>query len=209
MKKIVFLILITLASTFVFSQNFEGKISYQNTYKSKLTNMTDQQFTDMLGSTQEYFIKNGDYKSVLNGKLMQWQIYNNAENKLYTKMSNSEKAIWNDASVQGDEILKMEVNKNTIEILGSICDVIILTCKSGIQKYYFSSKIAVDAKLFVNHKFGNWFDFISKSNALPLKIVVENAQFIMTSIANEVKSMQLNKNIFELPIGLITEKSPY
>lgn len=111
MKKIVFLILITLASTFVFSQNFEGKIYYQNTYKSKLTNMTDQQFTDMLGSTQDYFIKNGDYKSVLNGKLMQWQIYNNTENKLYTKMSNSEKAIWNDASVQGDEILKMEVNK--------------------------------------------------------------------------------------------------
>ena len=36
--------------------------------------MTDQQWLSMMGGTQEYYIKGGNYKSVTNGTLMQWQI---------------------------------------------------------------------------------------------------------------------------------------
>ena len=34
-----------------------------------MPNVTDKQFTTMMGWTQEFFIKNGDYKSVANGSL--------------------------------------------------------------------------------------------------------------------------------------------
>jgi hypothetical protein len=171
--------------------------------------MTDQQWSSMMGSAQEYLIKGGDYKSIANGTLVQWQHYINKDNKLYNKMSNSETAFWNDASVQGDEILKAEINKGVTEVLGYKCDEVILTCKSGIQKYYFNSKLSVDTKLFANHKFGNWFDYLSKSNSLPLKSIIETAQFTMESVATEVKPMKLDKKTFELPTGIKTEKSPY
>jgi len=46
----------------------------------------------MMGSTQEYLIKGGDYKSIANGTLVQWQLFINKDNKLYNKMSNSETA---------------------------------------------------------------------------------------------------------------------
>lgn len=117
--------------------------------------MTDEQWTQMMGSKQEYFIKNGNYKSVTNGTMSQRQIYNNKDNKVYTKMSNSETVLWNDASINSDEVLKSEIKKNAATILGYSCDELILTCKSGIQKYYYSSKLAVDIKLFENHKYGN------------------------------------------------------
>jgi hypothetical protein len=207
LNKIKFLLLLISFSSF--SQNFEGEIVYSNTYTSKTPQLRDEQWSLMLGNTQNYLIKGGDYKSITNGKLMQWQLYINKDNKLYNKMANSETVYWNDGSVQGDEIINAEINKNVAEILGYKCDEIILTCKSGIQKYYYNSKLAVDTKLFVNHKFGNWYDYLSKSNALPLKMILENTQFKTISIATEIKPMKLEINTFELPAGVITEKSKY
>lgn len=207
LNKIKFLLL--LISFTSFSQNFEGEIVYSNTYTSKNLQLKDEQWSLMLGNTQNYLIKGGDYKSTTNGKLMQWQLYINKDNKLYNKMANSETVYWNDGSVQGDEIIKVQINKNVTEVLGYKCDEIILTCKSGVQKYYYNSKLAVDTKLFTNHKFGNWYDYLSKSNALPLKMILENPQFTTISIAIKIKPMKLDDNIFVLPIGVKIEKSKY
>ncbi|MBZ5857745.1 hypothetical protein [Flavihumibacter profundi] len=209
MAKAITFLLATLLAFNSFGQNFEGKIVYKNSYKSKMPNVTDEQFTTMMGSTQDYFIKNGDYKSVANGSLFQWQLYVNKDNKLYTKLANSETLLWNDGATNPDEILKAEVNKDVTEVLGFKCDELVLTCKSGTQKYYFNTKLAVDTKLFVNHKFGNWYDFLSKSNSLSLKSIVDNGQFTLESVATEVKEMKLDKTIFDLPADAKTMKSPY
>ena len=198
-----------LLSIISFSQTFEGEIVYSNTYKSKNTQYTADQWTMLLGDVQNYLIKDGNYKSISNGKLMQWQLYINKDNKLYNKMANSETVYWNDASVQDDEIIKVDINKNVTEVLRYPCDEIILTCKSGIQKYYYNSELAVDTKLFINHKFGNWYDYLSKTNALPLKMILENPQFTTISIATEIKPMKLDEKTFELPAGVKTEKSKY
>lgn len=192
-----------------FGQHFEGKITYRNAYKSKMPNVTDEQFTGMMGSTQEYFIKGGDYKSLFNGSLLQWQLYINEDNKLYTKMSDSEAAIWNDGAMNSDEVLKSEINKEVVDILGYKCDELILTCKSGMQKYYFNTKLSVDAKLFANHKFGNWYDFVSRTNSLPLKFIYDSPQFYLESIATDVHSEPIDKSLLTLPVGTKTEKSPY
>jgi hypothetical protein len=209
MKNVALIVFLFLISLHLLGQDFEGQIVYNNSYVSKNPKMSDQQWTTMMGSTQTYLIKGGDYKSVTNGTLLQWQLYINKENKLYLKMSNSETALWNDASVQGDEVLKAEVKKSVTDVLGFKCDEIILTCKSGLQKYYFSSKLAVDTKLYLNHKFGNWYDYLSKSNALPLKSIIETAQFTIESTATEIRPMKVDYKEFELPIGMKTEKSPY
>ena len=70
MKKTISIIFTVLISMTVFGQSFEGKILYTNSYKSKNPKMTDQQWTAMMGSTQEYLIKGGDYKSIVNGTLV-------------------------------------------------------------------------------------------------------------------------------------------
>lgn len=209
MTKTITFFLATLFAITSFGQTFEGKIVYKNSYKSKMSNVTDEQFTSMIGSIQEYFIKNGDYKSVANGSFFQWQLYVNTDNKLYSKMANSDTLLWNDGATNPDEILKTEVNKGVTEILGYKCDELILTCKSGTQKYYFNTKLSVDTKHFVNHKFGNWYEFLSKSNSLPLKLIVDNGQFTLESVATEVKETKLDKAFFDLPANSKTMKSPY
>jgi hypothetical protein len=206
---ILLLLVCILNLTDSFAQNFEGKIVYSNKYKSKTTTMPDEQFTSMMGTTQEFSIKGGDYKSSLNGKLVQWQIYINQDNKLYTKMSNVSSILWKDAAINDNEVLTSEINKNAIEILGYTCDELILTCKSGVQKFYFNSALKVDPALYANHKFLNWNEVISKSSALPLKIILDTPQFSLESIAVEIKPMVLDKTLFELPADSKLEKSPY
>ena len=90
MKKIISIALMVLTTVTVFAQNFEGKITYQNSYKSKLPTVKDEQFNAMMGTRQEYYIKGGNYKSVSNGTFSQWQLYINMDSKLYSKMANSE-----------------------------------------------------------------------------------------------------------------------
>jgi hypothetical protein len=208
-KFINLLAVLALTFTSAFAQNFEGKVTYANVYKSKIPNVSDDQFNAMMGSTQDYFFKDGDYKSVINGTLLQWQLYINKDNKLYSKMSNSPAALWNDAAVNTDEVIKAELNKGVVEILGYKCDELILTCKSGVQKYYFSSKLKLDGKPFEKHKFGNWHEYLSRANAVPLKIIVDTQQFSVESTATAVTPMAVDAKIFELPAGIPLEKSPY
>ncbi len=209
MKQILTISIAILISVAVFGQNFEGKVVYKNSYISKLPNIKDEKFNSLMGNTQEYFIKGGDYKSVTNGTFLQWQLYINKDNRLYNKMSNSETIFWNDGSVNDDSIIEVQLNKETTEILGYKCDELILTCKSGIQKYYFNSKLSVDSKLYTNHKNGNWYEYLKLTNSLPLKVVVDNKQFSMVSIATEVLPLKLNSSTFQLPLNAKTEKSPH
>ena len=62
------LILILLATTLTSSaQIFEGKMTYSNTYQSKLPNLKSEQLNSMMGTKQEYYIKGNNYKSLFNG----------------------------------------------------------------------------------------------------------------------------------------------
>lgn len=190
-------------------QSFEGKIVYQNSYQSKMSNLTDEQFTAMMGTKQEYFIKGGNYKSVSNGTFLQWQLYIHTENRLYNKLSNSETVLWNDGAANPDEVLTSKINKNVTRILGRNCDELILTCKTGIQKYYFNSELRVNDELFEKHKFGNWNEIMSLTKSLPLRISIDNPQFKLECIAVEIEPATLDENMFELVPGTKVGKSPY
>jgi hypothetical protein len=202
-------ILISLLFTRAYGQTFEGKITYNNNYTSKIPNVQDQQFNSMMGTIQEYYIKGGDYKSNSNGTLIQWQLYFNKENRIYNKISSSETILWNDCAINPDSIIRIEINKDVTEILGYMCDEVILYCVSGTQKYFFNHKIAVDISLFKNHLFGNWYDFLKVSKSLPLKSIIENQQFVVVSEAKDIKEINLDGKEFLLPENVKIAKSPY
>ena len=208
MKQILTLIPAFTLALSLFAQDFEGTIIYQNTYTSKTNGVTDQQLSEMLGTTQDYTIKGGDYKSTMNGNLIQWILNINKENKIYIKMSSSEAVLWNDASINKDEVINAQINKNTTDILGYKCDELVLTCKTGVQKYYFNSKLHVDPKLFEKHAFGNWYEFLKRTNALPLKMVSETEQFTLESIAISATPMTVDSKTLVLPGDVKTIKNP-
>ena len=133
MKKTIGCLLALAVTVISFAQPFEGEIIYKNSYKSKMPALSDEQFLAMMGSQGEYYIKDGNYKIVANGSMFQWQLYTNETNKLYIKVANSETILWNDGLQNPDSVLKAETKKEVIEILGYLCDELVLTCRSGVH----------------------------------------------------------------------------
>ncbi len=208
-KCIQLIVICILTITTSYAQNFEGTIVYQNIYKSKLPGVPDAQFSAMMGTTQEYSIKDGNYRSSMSGTLVKWQLYVNKDNKLYTKMANMSSILWNDGATNTDSILSSQINKNALEILGQMCDELILTCNSGVQKFYFSNNLKVDAARYAKHKFVNWNEVLAKTNSIPLKIIMTTPQFSIESTAIEIIPKKLDDSLFQLPPDSKLEKSPY
>ena len=202
-----------LCATSFFAQtvtpNFEGEIVYANTYKSKNPKLEGKRLGSMLGTIHYYYVKGGDYKTVTNGHFAQWQMYLSKDNKIYNKMASSDTVFWNNAAEHDDDVLSTKLNKNVITILGYPCDELVLTCRSGVHKYYFNSKLRLDSKLYVKHKYANYYSYLSKTNAVPLKMILEDVEFIMESVAKEIKPRKLDATLFIIPATTKTAKSVY
>lgn len=209
MKQTLITFCLSVMYLFSFGQSFEGEIVYQTSFKSKIPDITAKEFSAVMSVGKNFFIKDGDFKYETEGTHELWELYINADNKIYHKYSNSEKLTWNDASIDREDVLSTEFHRDAAEILGYKCDEIILNCNIGIHKYYFSSKLHIDGKLYTNCLIGNWYAYLSEANAIPLKIVFDNEQVSMETIAIEVKPMILDKSMFCLPEGTKTSKSSF
>ena len=124
-------------------------------------------------------------------------------------MANSPLAMFNEGSENNDEVVSAVIKKDAETVLGYKCDELTITTKKSLQKYYYTSLLPVNGKLFANHKFGNWDVYMQKANAVPLKIIMETAQFSMESLASEVKAVKLEDTLFTLPAGMQVTKNPY
>lgn len=210
MKKIGIL-LIVFVYGMVSGQTFEGKITYDRSFSSlHPEKVTPQEWTNLIGWKQELYVKSGSYKSVSNGSYCEWQLYVPSENRIYTKIKNSDTLLWNDASLYSEKIIaKSKVKKNAVKILGYQCDEMAFALWSGGSHFFtFAPKLVVDAKQYEQHKFGLWFDYLTESKALPLKTKIETTQFVMETVATEVLPMKLEDSFFALPAHAPLKKNP-
>lgn len=192
-------VLIGLLMAFVpaMSQNFEGQIIYKVDCASKIQGVANEEFSKLIGTKQEYFIHNGYYKSIPNGSQLAMQQYDPKSNRLYNRTTASDTLFWFDAGANADSVLSFEVKKNAETVLGTMCDAIVLHNASGsVTTVFYSAKYKMDGKAFARHRFGNWAYMAQKTNAVPLKTIVETPQFTMTSTAVDIKNMKLDDNYF-------------
>jgi hypothetical protein len=189
-------------------QSFEGKIVYQVTYTSKIKGVTDAQFANAMGDRQEYYIQGGNYKSLMNGSVFQWQLYLHADNKLYNKMSNNPSVLWIDGRKNKDTVFRSAMHFGAATVLGYSCDELVLYCRSGTEKYYFNAGLGVDPGAFSGHLYGNWYVIVSKARALPLKYTIDTPQYSVTATAVSVTPGRLEAALFQLPKGAMLTPSP-
>jgi hypothetical protein len=197
-NRVLFFVTLLLMSNVMYSQSFEGEIIYTNRFNSRMKNFTDEQLGMMIGTKQEYLIKGGNYKSFLNGQSITMQLYDYKTNRIYNRTPKSDTLYWFDASANTDNVTSYEIKKNAGKVLGNQCDAIIMKTRTGTTTIYYSPKYRVDSSLYTNHLYNNWAFYISKTGALPLKIIVESNQFKMESTATEIKSLQLGDDYFNI-----------
>lgn len=198
MRKLILLLLLIIPSI-GFSQTFEGKIIYTNSYKSKSPQLKDEQLATMMGTTQEYYFNGADYKSVFNGSYIKMHMYKSKENRSYTLTAQSDSLYWEDYNKNKEVATKFEVEKGKDTVMGVLCDVLTVYTLKSKTAYYYNSKYGVNPSLFDKHAYGNWYYVLSKTKALPLKTISENEQFTLISTAVNVTRMKLAAMVFELP----------
>ncbi len=195
----VFILLLLFSPMIGFAQSFEGKITYANSYKSNSARLKDEQLNTIMGTTQEYYIKGGDYKSIFNGSFVKMQLYKSAENRSYSLTAKSDSLYWEDYSKNKDAATKYEIRKSKETVMGVLCDVLIVYTPKSKVYYYYNTKYRVNPDLFKQHAYGNWYDMVSKTKALPLKTVYENELFTFSSTAISITPMKLDNSVFEIP----------
>jgi hypothetical protein len=187
----ILILLLMLSPLMCLAQSFEGKITYSNRYKSKSPQLKDAQLATLMGTTQDYYIKGGDYKSIFNGSFVRMQLYKSTENKGYTSTAKSDSLYWEDYSKSKDVAIKFEVEKGKETIMGVLCDVLTVYTPKSKTAYYYNNKYGVNPALFKQHVYGNWYYVISKTRALPLKTIFDNEQFTLISTAVNISPMKL------------------
>ena len=192
----------------VSAQNFEGKITYQNTNVSKIEGVTSYHLNAMMGTVQEYYIKGSNYKTIMNGQFSQMQVYSPSKNRLYSKVSMTDTLLWDDCSINAEEVVDYYIEKSEEVVLGYKCKVLIVETKTSKTSYYFSKKIKLDADAYVNHLYGNWNIVTSQTKALPLKTIIESDQINHVGLAVQIEKMDLDDSFFDLP-DLPSKLNPY
>lgn len=198
--KVYYLFLILFISLNLRSQNFQGKITYTNTFESKIKNMTPEKFARFIGSKQEYFIMEGDYLILSNGELSNVMLYQNKINKIYIKNIYNDTITCFDASIEKTKVVDFKIVDSEEKILNQTCKKITIQLENGTNYiHYFTIKYKLNSTLFKGHSFNHWYFYLDKTNAIPLKTIIENKQFKMTSTAIEINEIRLNDSKFLLP----------
>lgn len=193
----------------VYSQKnlFQGIIIYDMDYSDKTGQMDEVQSEQYLGNEQKYFIRESQYKSVMNGLLNVTQLYT-GKDTLYSTIKGTDTILYIDTKFQKEKVISSIIKKNQLSVLGYNCNSLELTTSDGIIKYYFNEALRIDKDLYVNHKKGFWYFCLDKTNgALPIKCVTETSDFKLIITAKKIDIKDLDDSDFELPKNLPIIKS--
>lgn len=83
------------------------------------------------------------------------QIFNASTNKIYNKAIKSDTLYWLDASTNSDKVSSSEIVKKKEQVLGVMCDALIIRTVNTVTTCYYSQRYKVNADLYTKHQFGN------------------------------------------------------
>ena len=203
--KLKIILVFVLITNLLFCQKkeFEGIINYKLVVKNPMPElMSDSLWTARVGKTtsnHKYYYKGSNYKNVIDKKKL--QIYKPKSNEIYNYTIEKDTVFTNilNASKSIDSLKSIEKSDEIETILGYKCQKLIFKSKLAETTYYYSSELNIPAVNYINHHYGNWYEYLKETNSLPLKIIVRN-KFLymeMTAINLELKNLSIDE--FKLP----------
>ena len=198
---LVFMLIVNLS--FCQEKEFEGIINYKLVVKNPTPELiSDSLWTARVGKTtsiHKYYYKGSNYKNIIDGKEL--QIYKPKTNEIYNYRIEKDTIFSNvlNTSKSIDSIKSMDRIDETENILGYECRKLVFKTKLSETTYYYSSKLNIPAENYINHHYGNWYEYLKETNALPLKIVIKNRFLHMVITAIDIEQKKINLNEFKLP----------
>jgi len=201
--KITLVLILITGFSFCQEKEFEGVIDYKLVVKNPMPElMSDSLWTARVGKTtsnHKYYYKGSNYKNVIDKKEL--QIYKPKSNEIYNYTIEKDTVFTNilNASKSIDSLKSIDRSDKKELILGYECQKIIFKSKLAETTYYYSNELNIPAKNYINHHYGNWYEYLKETNSLPLKIIVRNKFLYMEMTAIDLELKELSIDEFELP----------
>lgn len=218
--KLIITIVFIFITNLIFGQSFEGTLVYKINYQIEIPKQLEK-----MGVTKEILIekmkkegtwadsikttyKNGNYLTSTNSTPQTWSIYKPETNKLYSFQNGDASDICTVTDASIDLEFEMTGNKPIIAKLdtsaminGVTCEAVRVKWRTGTYDYYYNnSTLKVDPKLFENHIYDGWADFLKISKALPICIMKSTKGFgKVTFTLVSQKCETIKENLFQIP----------
>jgi hypothetical protein len=186
---------------------FSGKVTYQDSYQSKNPNISSSDFEKFMGTKREFYLHGAFYKDVHHGELESVMLYRGDANKLYNYNVGADTIFWMDAS--GDtlsKVFEIKIEDSNEIVLGQKCKKLTIKSELGTSIYFFSDRLLINPADFKNHHLNFWNLYTSKCKSIPLKIVYEGEEIILTSTAIKIDQMKLEDDVFKIPSGYLKKR---
>ena len=201
--KTTFVLLLVVSLSYCQDKEFEGIINYEIEFKNPSPEiMNDSIWKKRVGKTisnHKYYYKKGNYKNIIdNNKL---QIYKQHADEIYNYVIERDTIFSNILKVNNsiDPIKSIEKNSDLKLILDYKCNKVTFKTKFTETTYYYSKKLFMSSENYINHHYGNWYEYLKETNAIPLKIITKNKFLHMEMTAIDVDEIELSLKEFELP----------
>ncbi|OUS00725.1 hypothetical protein A9Q86_08165 [Flavobacteriales bacterium 33_180_T64] len=199
MKPKLFLIVFLIA-TALYSQDFEGVVTYKVEYPKNNSSLTEQELKKELGTAVTTYFKNGFYKEHTNSKFMSYQLFRHTDSLIYYKNdSKSDTLLFYRADTKTGEEFSYEIEKKTDTILGYICDKLSIKDKYGTKTYYYSSKLSLDPNYYKSFTISNKDKVVMLMQAIYLRLEMSYSALSIDIIATDIKRKKLKKSTFRIP----------
>lgn len=219
MKHSVFAFFLFLFSVVSKAQYFEGKIIYSVSYINTKTYKIDTLITRRFGDAETFYIKDGNYLIKSNGLLKEWILYKNSTNRIYEKYKNNDTIYSIDAGIYDNPIHYKHHYKNVTSkkiedpITGKFKMIelhdreYVFDTENGVEYFYYYKKNKINAKLFSQHKYQHWNDFVNLSNSVPYIWIFQiDGYTCEKSTYDDFISEKLDDSIFDLPKNLLIKE---
>lgn len=199
MRRILFLIAF-LTSTFLFSQDFEGIVTYKVTYPINNTNLSEQELKAQMGTDVSTYYKNGYYKEDTNSNFMSYQLFRHKDTLVYYKNNiKSDTLFFHRTDAKTDDTFSYDIEKKTDTILGFICDKLSIKDQYGTKTYYYSSELSLDPNYYKNFTVLNKDKIVKLMQAVYLRLEMSYPALSVDIIATDVKRKKLKTSTFNIP----------
>jgi hypothetical protein len=208
MNKLIIILFITCTPFFVTGQKyFEGTIEYAYEVKLKSKKVDLSRLQKALGKGCTLYFKEGNFRHDYDGGVLEFDVYNNRENKLYTKKRGNDTIYWYDCSKKGKSIKDLKVSEEKIEVLQMLCaQLTIQYSDHNVVEYYNSDSIRVDPAWFAKFKRDDQFKIDGIEKSIFLRSERDYPAFTIISTATRIIKQTLHPNVFEISINAIVLK---
>jgi len=190
------------------SKYFEGKVYYTYEVTSKKIGVDAKRIKKIVGDSSTLSFKDGNYHHNYSAGIIEFDTYNQQENKYYFKKRNNDTIYWSNCGEAGDKISKFDSVTNKEVILGIKCKKLIIHYKNKtVTHYYNSDSLSIDPDWFKNYILNDQNQVDQKEKAIYLKSEVEFPNFRLVETANKIERKKISSNVFEIsPDAILVEK---